>query len=94
MKEIFNKTFSELTTPDLLEIRGIGESPITPARLSALWSVVNYRYENMLPTVTYTDKKPFELCKALSCGAEWETLAYAVAGRLWDMGTAAVETTN
>lgn len=85
MKNIFKKTFSELTTAEPLEIRGIGESPLTPAQLSGLWSVVNYRFENLLPTTTYTDKKPSELCKALEIPG-YKTLAYAIAGRLWEMG--------
>lgn len=93
MKNIFTKTFSQLTTSELLEIRGIGESPLTPAQLSGLWAVINYRFENLLPTITYTDKKPFELCKALSCGAEYETLAYAIGGRLWEMGVERVDMT-
>lgn len=85
MKNIFKKTFSELTTAEPLEIRGIGESPLTHAQLSGLWSVVNYRFENLLPTVTYTDKKPFELCKALEIPG-YEMLAYATVNRLWEMG--------
>ncbi len=47
MKEFFGKTFSELTTAEPLGIRGLGESPLTVNQLSGLFSVVNYRYENM-----------------------------------------------
>lgn len=85
MKNIFKKTFSELTTAEPLEIRGIGEAPLAPYQLSSLYAVINYRYENMLPTVTHTDKKPSELCKALEISG-YETLAYALVGRLWEMG--------
>ena len=87
MKEFFAKTFTELTTPEPLEIHGIGETPLTLSQLSGLFAVINYRYENLLPTVTHTDKKPFELCKAI-CEAgdmDGEMLAYAIVGRLWEM---------
>ncbi len=88
MKEIFAKSFTELTTPEPLEIHGIGETPFTTTQLSGLFSVINYRYENLLPTITYTDKKSFELCKAI-CEAgdmDGEMLAHAIVGRLWEMG--------
>lgn len=85
MKEFFGKTFSELTTPAPLDIRGLGDTPLTTCQLSGLYAVVNYRYENLLPTTTHTDKKPFELCKAIESPG-YETLAYAVVGRLWEMG--------
>ncbi len=85
MKELFAKTFSELTTQEPLDIRGLGETPLTPFQLSALYAVVDYRYENLLPTTMHTDKKPFELCKAIESPG-YETLAYAIVGRLWEMG--------
>lgn len=86
MKEFFTKSFSELTTPEPLELHGLGDTPLAPGQLSGLWTVINYRYENLLPTTTHTDKKPFELCKAICNNPEYETLAYAIVGRLWDMG--------
>ena len=88
INEIFTKTFTELTTEEPLEIHGLGDTPLTTGQLSALFSVVNYRFENLLPTTTHTDRKPFELCKAISEGSDpdFETLAYAIVGRLWEMG--------
>lgn len=88
MKEFLERTFTELTTLEPLEIHGIGETPLTSSQLFRLFSVINYRYENLLPTTTYTDKKPFELCKAI-CEAEnidREILADAIVSRLWEMG--------
>ena len=86
VNEPITLTFSDLITAEPLELYGLGDAPLAPRRLAALWSVVNYRYENLLPTTTHTDMGPWELCKAL-CGAPgYETLAYAVAGRLWEMG--------
>ena len=77
MNELFSKTFSD--------IRGLGDKPLTVCQLTGLWAVVNHRYENLLPTTTHTDKKPFELCKALESPG-YELLAYALVGRLWEMG--------
>ena len=37
------------------------------------------------PTTTHTDKKPWELCKAIESPG-YEALAYALVGRLWEMG--------
>lgn len=85
MKDFFGKTFTELTTAEPLDIRGLGDTPLTACQLSGLYAVVNYRYENLLPTTTHTDKKPFELCKTIESPG-YETLAYAVVGRLWEMG--------
>ena len=85
MKEFFSKTFTELISEAPLDIRGLGDTPITICQLYGLWSVINHRYENMLPTTTHTDKKPFELCKAIESPG-YETLAYAIVGRLWEMG--------
>ncbi len=88
MKEFFGKTFSELTTAAPLAIRGLGESPLTVNQLSGLFAVVNYRYENMLPTTTYISMPPDGLQTAL-CKAgdvEGDMLAYAIVGRLWEMG--------
>ncbi len=88
MKEFFGKTFSELTTAAPLAIRGLGESPLTVNQLSGLFAVVNYRYENMLPTTTYismtSDGLQAALCKAGD--VEGDMLAYAIVGRLWEMG--------
>ncbi|MCM1107223.1 MAG: hypothetical protein NC355_09810 [Blautia sp.] len=42
-------------------------------------------------TTTHTDKKPFELCKAICNKPDWETLAYAIVGRLWEMEVNAAE---
>lgn len=86
MKELFDKTFSDLTTNEVLEVRGLGDKHLNAAQLSSLWSVVNYRYENFLPTVTYTEKSQSDLCKAINLQPELENLAYAIVGRLWDMG--------
>ncbi len=88
MKGFFNKSFSELTTSEPLDIHGLGDTPLTTAQLSALFAVVNYRFENLLPTTTHTNKKSFELCKAIceTCGMDGQTLAYAIVGRLWEMG--------
>ena len=86
MNALFTKTFSELTTPDPLDIRGLGDNPLDQAQLSVLFTVVNYRFENLLPTITHTDRRPFELCKAMCNNPEYETLAYAIVGRLWEMG--------
>lgn len=85
MNAIFTKTFSELTTAAPLNIRGLGDTPLTACQLSGLYAVVDYRYENILPTTTHTDKKPFELCNAIESPG-YETLAYAIVGRLWEMG--------
>lgn len=89
MKEFFAKTFSELTTPEPLELRDLGDTPLTPAQLSGLYSVIDYRFENLLPTTTHTDKKPFELCKAICNTPVYDTLAHAIVGRLWEMGVCA-----
>lgn len=86
MKELFDNTFSDLTTNEVLEIRGLGDKQLTSAQLSGLWSVINYRYENFLPTVTYTDKSQSDLCKSINTHPELKNLAYAIVGRLWDMG--------
>jgi len=43
MKEFFGKTFSELTTAEPLDIRGLGDMPLTASQLSGLFAVVNYR---------------------------------------------------
>ncbi len=85
MKNFWGKTFTELTTAEPLDIRGLGDTPLTPSELSGLYAVVDFRYENLLPTTTHTDKKPFELCKAIESPG-YELLAYAVVGRLWEMG--------
>ena len=85
MKDFFKKTFTELTTAAPLEIRGLGDKPLTICQLTGLWAVVNHRYENMLPTTTHTDKKPVELSKAIESPG-YEVLAYALVGRLWEMG--------
>ncbi len=87
MKDFFAKTFSELTTAEPLEIRGLGDAPLTSCQLSGLYAVVDYRFENLLPTTTHTDKKPLELCRAIECPG-CEMLAYAIVGRLWEMGVA------
>lgn len=86
MNEIFAKTFAELTTEEPLEIYGLGDTPLTGNQLSKLFSVINYRFENLLPTTTHTERKPFELCKAICNDPLYETLAYAIVGRLWEMG--------
>ncbi|MCX4296780.1 MAG: hypothetical protein OSJ73_07080 [Lachnospiraceae bacterium] len=88
MKEFFEKTFTELTTPEPLEIHNLGDTPLTTEQLTAMFAVVNYRFENLLPTTTHTDRKPFELCRAISGGngPDFETLSYAIVGRLWEMG--------
>ena len=85
MKEFFDMTFSELTTAAPLDIRGLGDKPLTPCQLTGLYAVVDYRFENLLPTTTHTDKRPFELCKAIESPG-YEVLAYALVGRLWEMG--------
>ncbi len=88
MKEFFGKTFSELTTAEPLDIRGLGESPLTTDQLSGLFAVVNYRYENMLPTTTYinmtSDGLQTALCKAGD--VEGDMLAYGIVGHLYEMG--------
>ncbi len=89
MNEFFEKTFSELTTAEPLDIYSLGDTPLDQCQLSTLFAVINYRYENLLPTITHTDKKPFELCKALCNDPDWETLAYAIVGRLWEMEVSA-----
>lgn len=88
MKEFFNKTFADLTTAAPLDICGIGEAALTPRHLSCLYAVVHYRYENLLPTTTHTDKNPLELCKAICNTGDPvdELLAHAIVGRLWEMG--------
>ena len=88
MKDFFAKTFTELITEEPLEIHGLGETQLTAGQLTALFAVVNYRFENLLPTTTHTDRKPFELCKTVcgDGGPDLEMLAYAVVGRLWEMG--------
>lgn len=85
MKEFFAKTFTELTTPEPLEIHGLGDTPLNQSQLSSLFFVINYRFENLLPTTTHTDRKPFELCKAIESPG-CEEIAYAIVGRLWEMG--------
>lgn len=86
MKDFFDKTFAELTTAAPLDIRGIGEAPLTPRQLSDLYAVVCYRYENLLPTTTHTDKGARELCGAICNTPDNDILAYALVGRLWEMG--------
>ena len=88
MMDIFKKSISELYGPEVLEIRGLGEEPLTPEQLSGLRSVVEYRFEHLLPTITYTDKKSPELCKALEVPGH-EMLALAIVCRLWEMGVCA-----
>lgn len=85
MKDFFGKTFAELTAAEPLDIRGLGDTPLTVCQLTGLWAVVNHRYENLLPTTTHTDKKPLELCAVIESPG-YETLAYAIVGRLWEMG--------
>ncbi len=85
IKEFFAQTFADLTTAELLDIRGLGDNPLTAGQLSGLYSIVNYRYENMLPTTTHTDKNFSELCKAIESPGH-EVMAYAIVGRLWEMG--------
>lgn len=85
MNALFTKTYSELTTEEPLDIFGLGETPLTPGQLSGLYAVIDYRFENLLPTVTHTDKRSFELCKAIESPG-YETLAHAIVGRLWEMG--------
>ncbi len=85
INKFFTKTFTELTTEELLEIHGLGDTPLDQSQLSSLFSVINYRYENLLPTTTHTDRKPFELCKAIESPG-CEEIAYAIVGRLWEMG--------
>lgn len=91
MLAIFSKTFSELTAPDQLEIRGLGDVPLSSSGLSGLWSVIDYRFENLLPTTTYTDLSPLELCKAICNEPKCELLARAIIARLWEMGVARVQ---
>jgi len=88
MKEFFAKTFSELTTPAPLDIRGLGDTPLTTCQLSGLFAVVNYRYENMLPTTTYISMAPDGLQAALCMAGdvEGDILAYGIVGRLHEMG--------
>ena len=86
MNELFSKTFAELTTAEPLDIRGIGEAPLTPCQLSDLYAVVCYRYENLLPTTTHTNKGARELCGAICNTPDDDILAYAIVGRLWEMG--------
>lgn len=86
MKEFFTKTFTELTTSEPLEIHGLGDTSLTPGQISGLYSVINYRYENLLPTTTYTDKKMDEMYKAICNTPDCDILAYAIVGRLWVMG--------
>ena len=86
MNELFSKTFAELTTAELLDIRGIGEAPLTPCQFSDLYAVVCYRYENLLPTTTHTDKGARELCGAICNTPDDDILAHALVGRLWEMG--------
>lgn len=85
MKGFFSKTFSELTTPEPLEIHGLGDTPLDPEQLSVMFSVINHRFENLLPTTTYTDKNSRELCRAIESPG-CEMLAYTIVGRLWEMG--------
>lgn len=88
MKELFSKTFSELTTAAPLEIRGLEGIHLTAAQLSSLFAVVNYRYENMLPTMTYIGVAP-DVLEAALCGAgenDGGVLAHAIVGRLREMG--------
>ena len=46
MNELFSKTFSELTTAAPLDIRGLGDKPLTVCQLTGLWAVVNHRSIN------------------------------------------------
>ena len=86
MNEFFSKTFAELTTAAPLDIRGLGDKPLTVCQLTGLWAVVNHRYENLLPTTTHTDKGPWELCGAICNTPGYDTLAHAIVGHLWEMG--------
>ena len=53
-----------------MEITGIGKEKLSSEKLGTLFSIINYRYENMLPTITYTNLKAKELIAAISDGAE------------------------
>lgn len=86
MNTIWTKTFSELTTAESLEIHGLGEAPLSVGQLSGLFSVVSYRFDNLLPTTTYTDMGPFSLAKAICDNPEWSGIANAIVARLWEMG--------
>lgn len=86
MKNFWGKTFAELTTAEPLDIRGLGDTPLTPSELSGLFSVVNYRYENTLPTTTHADRGARELCGAICNTPDCDILAHAIVGRLWEMG--------
>lgn len=86
MEKLFKRTFSEIKSNQQLEITGIGKEKLSSEKLGTLFSIINYRYENMLPTITYTNLKAKELIAAISDGAESEVLASAIVGRIWEMG--------
>lgn len=86
MEKIFKRTFSETKSDEKIEITGIEKRKLTSEELSALFSIINYRYEHMLETITYTDLKPKELISAISENAASEMLASAIVGRIWEMG--------
>lgn len=85
MERLFKGIFIGNTEEQRFEIRGLGNEKLSVAELSTLFSIVNQRYENLLPTTTYTNFKAKELISKISCGEESEVIAHAIVGRLWEM---------
>lgn len=85
MEKLFKRTFTENTSRQTLEIKDLGSEKLTKTELSALFSIVNFRYEHRLPIITYTRHKAAELIERISVNEESSVLAHAIVGRLWEM---------
>lgn len=85
MERMFKGILIENADEQRYEIRGLGNEKLSVAELSTLFSVINQRYENLLPTTTYTNFKAEELISKISCGGESEVIAHAIVSRLWEM---------
>lgn len=59
------EAFESLTTPHLLVIDEIGATKATEFELSTLFTIINARYENQLPTVIVSNLMPSELPNAI-----------------------------
>lgn len=85
---------------ETMEIRNLGHKPLSYVELYRLYSVLNERYNNNLPTIAYCDFSPSELAHRLVDYtfvlftkeatayhiAKCEELATAIVGRIWEMG--------
>lgn len=85
---------------EAMEIRNLGDRPLSYVELLGLYNVVNERYNGNLPTVAYSEFSPNELAHRLVDYnftlfskeatafhiSKCEELASAIVGRIWEMG--------